>query len=400
MNAPRRPARSSSTPSFIEQLEARQLLSASVSGEILTVTGGAKADKITITVKGSNIVVKQGRTTKNFARSGVKQLIVNGNNGNDKIGVAGPIPNVVINGGAGNDILLGTGGADLISGGSGRDKLFGRKGDDQIYGDDGDDELHGGDGNDTLGGDDEDILTANTGGVGNDKLFGEGGVDWLLSGQESDEITDPSGADEFSGGAGNKDVVDARGRNEDDLETSDGDDDVIKDSTEDNIVPTDDVTGTLDPVHPEESYTHHKHAFIKIFLEDKNGNKTLVNIPSHAGEFFAQPVVHTHDNPNPLDVRGFLMHFHNTDDSGGAARVMTLGDFFQHWGISLSSKNLGRLRVDQKHTLTMKVKPKGGAQITPPDGQNFNNYVIQTPDGDGSADQGFDQIEIIYKTIA
>lgn len=393
---PRRPARSLLTPRFIEELEPRQLLAATLSGGILTVAGTNNADNISVKVKGSKIVTKIGSTSKSFNRSAVNQMIVNGNNGNDKIGVTGPIPNVVINGGGGNDRILGSGGADLISGGSGNDFLNGRKGNDQIYGDDGNDELHGAAGDDTLGGDDEDILTAATGGVGTDKLFGEAGNDWLLSGQESDEINDLSGADQFAGGSGN-DVVDARGRNEDDLETVDGDGDVITQTDPTDVIPTEDVTGTI---NDEGDYSHHKHAFIKIFLEDKNGTRTLVNIPSKAGEFFAQPVVHTHDNPSPLDVRGFLMHFHNTDSTGGAARVFTLGDFFQHWGISFSSKNLGRLRVDNKHTLTMKVKPKGGAQITPPVGQNFNNYVIQTADADAADSTKYDQIEIVYKTTA
>src|SRR3954470_2350506 len=175
MNAPRRPARSLLTPRFIEELEPRQLLAASISGDILTVAGTNKADNISVKVKGSQIVTKIGNTTKNFNKSAVKQLIVNGNNGNDKISVTGGIPNVVLNGGGGNDRILGSGGADFISGGAGNDFLNGRKGNDQIYGDDGNDELHGAAGDDTVGGDDEDNLTANTGSAGTDKLFGEAG---------------------------------------------------------------------------------------------------------------------------------------------------------------------------------------------------------------------------------
>src|SRR5205823_318758 len=70
-----------------------------------------------------------------------------------------------------------------------------------------------------------------------------------------------------------------------------------------------------------------KHAFLKIII---NGQTML--IPSRVGEFQGEPVVHTHDNPTPLDVRGYLLHFHNTATSGGTARVFTLGDFFEHWG--------------------------------------------------------------------
>ncbi|HEV8290597.1 MAG TPA: hypothetical protein VGP94_01680, partial [Tepidisphaeraceae bacterium] len=288
MKAPRRSPRSLVSPSFIEELEARQLLAATLSGGVLTVAGGSGADNIRVNVAGSKIVVHLNRSTaRNFARSAVKQLIVNGGAGNDKINVTGPIPNVVLNGGAGNDRILGSGGADLILGGDGNDFLNGRKGDDQIYGDNGNDVLHGALGNDTLGGDDEDNLTPNTGGAGTDKLFGEAGNDWLLSGQESDAdldpaaagvqagITDPSGADEFSGGSGT-DVVDARGRDSDGLETADGDGDTIDDSTEtSNIIPTDDVTGNI----TEADYSHHKHAFLKLII---NGQQ--ITIGNGAGQ--------------------------------------------------------------------------------------------------------------------
>jgi Ca2+-binding RTX toxin-like protein len=395
MNAPRRPARSLLTPSFMEELESRQMLSASLSGGILTVTGTNKADNISVRVKGTNVVVKIGRASQNFARSGVQQMIVYGGNGNDKISVSGPIPNVVLNGEAGNDNIKGGGGADLITGGAGKDKLYGRKGDDQIYGDDGDDELHGGAGNDTLGGDDEDNIVPNSGGVGQDTLFGEAGDDWLLMGQESDAdldpaapgvqagITDASGNDQLAGGSGN-DVVDIRGRDADGMET--GTNGTITQTDPTDFIPVKDVTGNIDS---EADYSHHKHAFLKLIL-----NGQAVTIGNGAGQFLAEPVVHTHTAPTPLDVRGNLIHFHNTATSGGPSRVFTLGDFFKHWGISFSKNNIGRLRVDQKHQLTMTVKPKGGASVTLPDGQNFNNYVIQT--ADGATDQQYDQITITY----
>ncbi|HEV8378667.1 MAG TPA: calcium-binding protein [Tepidisphaeraceae bacterium] len=399
MKAPRRSARSLFSPSLIEQLESRQMLAASLSGGVLTVDGGSGADNIRVNVSGTNIVVHLNATTRNFARSSVQQLVVNGNAGKDKINVTGPIPNVVLNGGSGNDQIFGSGGADLISGGDGKDTLRGRKGNDQIYGDGGDDELFGGNGNDTLGGDDEDMLTPIAGEVGNDVLNGGLGDDWLLSGQESDEdldpltagiqpgITDPSGSDQLTGGAG-IDVTDIRGRDGDGMEVGDGD--TITDTTDtSNIIPVDDVTGDISG---EGDYSHHKHAFLILKI-----NGQSITIGNGAGQFFGQPVVHTHTAPTPLDVRGNLLHFHNTDSSGGAARVFTLGDFFEHWGISLSSKNIGRFRVDQKHTLTMTVKVKGeGTFITPAAGQNFNNYVIQTEDG--APDTQYDQIIIEYKT--
>ena len=395
MNAPRRPARSLLTPSFIEELESRQLLSASISGGILTVTGTNKADNIQVRVKGSNVVVKQGSSTKNFARSAVNQLIVNGGNGNDKISVSGPVPNVVLNGGGGNDRILGSGGGDLISGGTGNDFLNGRKGDDQIYGDDGRDDIFGAAGNDTLGGDDEDNIVPNTGGAFSDTLSGGPGDDWLLMGQDTDAdldpltagiqagISDPSGNDQLSGGSGN-DVVDIRGRDADGFE--DGSNGTITQTDPTDIIPVDDVTGD---VNSEADYSHHKHAFLILKI-----NGQAITIGNGAGQFFGQPVVHTHTAPVPLDVRGNLLHFHNTASSGGASRVFTLGDFFEHWGISFSGKNIGRCRVDQKHTLTMQVKAKGAGAFV--NNTQFNNYVIQT--ADDATDQQYDQIIIEYKT--
>src|SRR5438132_2636883 len=160
MKAPRRPARSLLSTSFIEQLESRQLLSVGLSGGILTVNGSNRADNIAIKASGTQIVVHLNGTTKTFVRSQVKQLLVNGNSGNDKITVAGNFADATLNGGNGNDKIKGSGGGDLIQGGAGSDIVNGRGGDDQIYGDAGNDILAGGAGNDTIGGDDEDTLVA------------------------------------------------------------------------------------------------------------------------------------------------------------------------------------------------------------------------------------------------
>jgi len=79
--------------------------------------------------------------------------------------------------------------------------------------------------------------------------------------------------------------------------------------------------------------------------------------------------------------------------------VFTLGDFFQHWGISFSKNNIGRFRVDRNHTLTMTVKPKGGGVVSFPDAQSFNHYVIQSNDATADDSQTYDQITIEYKHV-
>ena len=131
MKAPRRPARSLLTPSFIEQLKARQLLAVTFADGVLTVNGGNNADNIRVNAAGNSVVVHLNRGSKTFTRSAVKQLIINGNGGNDRINVTGAFDNTTIDGGAGNDTIKGSGGGDLITGGAGNDVINGRGGDER-----------------------------------------------------------------------------------------------------------------------------------------------------------------------------------------------------------------------------------------------------------------------------
>src|SRR5258706_5028906 len=133
MKAPRRPARSLLTPSFIEELESRQLLAVTFANGVLTVDGGNKADNIRVNAAGNSVVVHLNRGSQTFTRSAVKQLIVNGNGGNDKINITGAFNDAIIDGGAGNDKINGSGGGDEITGGPGNDVIKSRGGDDQIY---------------------------------------------------------------------------------------------------------------------------------------------------------------------------------------------------------------------------------------------------------------------------
>jgi len=403
MKAPRRPkpVRSLVSADFIEQLESRQLLAATLADGVLTVAGSGRGDNISIKRSGANIVVKLGSNSRNFAAANVDSLVISGKGGDDRIAVSSAIPNVVINGGTGDDNIKGSGAGDFIVGGAGDDVLNGRGGNDNIYGDDGDDTVQGGAGNDTLGGDDEDKLWARTGSrpgdqVGNDVLNGGAGNDWLLSGMESDIVDDPSGNDQLTGGSGN-DVIDKRGRQLTGEEFEIGNGDTITDEEANDFVPVDDVATDFPSNGTDTSYSQHRHAFLKIFVVDDNGTSREMFIPWNAGEFLGAPVVHGHEEPpNGEDARGYEVHFHNTPDTGGPSRVFTLGDFFEHLGLSFSSQNLGRLRVDADHELVMTVKPKGGGVTTPAAGQNFNNYVIQTESNDFDSTH-FDQIVITYR---
>ncbi len=384
MKAPRRltSACSPVVASVFEQLESRQLLAVTLASGVLTVAGSNHNDNISVNRAGGKIVVHLNRTSKSFTATQVDSILISGNGGNDRVTVTKAIANVTIDGGAGNDVLNGGGGSDLITGGAGDDTIKGRGGDDQMYG----------------GALWLTTATRPADQFGTDTLNGGVGNDWLLSGIESDIINDKSGADSFTGGPGN-DVIDARGRQTTGqlFETATADGDVITDANESpgDFVPVEDVTGTFSG--NEADYTQHRHAFLKIKLIDDNHISHDIFIPGNAGEFLGQPVVHTHELPTPADVRGTLMHFHNTTTSGGTDRVLTLGDFFEHWGISLSSQNIGRFRVDANHKLTMTVRVKGSTTVTTPAvGSSFNNYVIQSDNHNVANDQQFDQIVITY----
>ncbi|KUO67793.1 MAG: hypothetical protein APF80_00700 [Alphaproteobacteria bacterium BRH_c36] len=114
----------------------------------------------------------------------------------------------IIDGTAGDDVIVGTAGADNIEGGAGRDRLNGGDGDDIVsggadndfvYGDGGNDTLYGGDGNDTLvGHSGEDLIY---GEAGNDGVFGGGGNDTIYGGADNDTLYGDGGDDLIDGGA-------------------------------------------------------------------------------------------------------------------------------------------------------------------------------------------------------
>jgi Ca2+-binding RTX toxin-like protein len=165
---------------------------------------------------------------------------------------------IVVEGGAGNDLLRGTDGPDALYGGVGNDTIIGGAGDDHLDGGPGNDSLTGGDGNDTLiagtgddtldgqagidavsfrartnavtvdlstgqavisgetntlvsiedaiGGDGDDVLTGNAdanhlvGFAGNDTLLGQGGDDVLEGGTGADSLRGGTGDDSIGSG--------------------------------------------------------------------------------------------------------------------------------------------------------------------------------------------------------
>jgi Ca2+-binding RTX toxin-like protein len=118
----------------------------------------------------------------------LRSVVLTGDNGNDMLDASNLNAGIdlVITGGAGNDMLMGGAGADYLDGGSGNDTISGNRGADFILGGSGSDMLMGGAGSDLiLGGSGRDTID---GGAGNDIL--DGGLD----GQQ-DVITTGPGRD-------------------------------------------------------------------------------------------------------------------------------------------------------------------------------------------------------------
>ena len=142
---------------MIEALEGRQLLSATLTDGVLTVTGTDGNDAIGIslskdgaTITVSEAVVVEGEkptpTKTTFDAASVTSIVVDAGAGDDRVGAcrgrrgssALTVP-MTINGGDGNDRLEGAGGDDVVNGDAGDDHIGGGAGADSLNGGDGDD---------------------------------------------------------------------------------------------------------------------------------------------------------------------------------------------------------------------------------------------------------------------
>jgi hypothetical protein len=98
---------------------------------------------------------------------------------------------VLIDAGAGNDIVWSSAGEDLLYGGTGNDRIFAGAGDDYVSGDGGSDDLNGAGGNDVIQGD-----------GANDKMFDLAGHNLLDGRNGSDDLYDGAGNALLAGGRG------------------------------------------------------------------------------------------------------------------------------------------------------------------------------------------------------
>jgi uncharacterized delta-60 repeat protein len=110
---------------------------------LLTISGTTGADTINVGTSGTggaNVTATLNGTTRTYARSSIKQIVVYGNVGNDRITIGDGLPvSVGASGDAGNDTVTSGAGADNILGGSGNDRLVAGAGDDTVGGGPGDD---------------------------------------------------------------------------------------------------------------------------------------------------------------------------------------------------------------------------------------------------------------------
>ena len=202
----------------IELLEPRRLFNtADLSGSVLTILGNSQSNKITVGETNGAITVDfGGKPSGNSPFTGVKSIVIKGNDGNDTITVESTVAsgiNLNVSGGNGNDSITLDGGHGSVAGGAGADHIAiddavydanGGLGKDTITAAGGANEiLHGGDGADSIGvtGGGYDLVYGGSGGNTFDIV---GGYDTVISGSGHDNVTADGGADallfDMSGG--------------------------------------------------------------------------------------------------------------------------------------------------------------------------------------------------------
>jgi Ca2+-binding RTX toxin-like protein len=136
----------------IEALDARLYLTAAVVGNNLRIELNDADNIVRVAQSANHFAVKIDGKTTTFARNGIKQIVVYGNDGKDRIDLRGVTLRALIHGDEGADIILsgkgrdrlfGEGNADVIKGGPGNDTIDGGAGEDTIFGNSGDDFLNG-----------------------------------------------------------------------------------------------------------------------------------------------------------------------------------------------------------------------------------------------------------------
>lgn len=221
---------------------AQAKVSTSLSGQLLTVSGGKGSDRIVVACAGGQVKVN-GRDPRSgpVACSAVSEIDAITGSGNDRVDMRGvgsgtgfgqrDLPGGFGHGtgvgadlGPGNDTFVGGAtafnlvlagdGNDHVTGGPLRDSLQAGPGNDTLTAGDGNDVLLGNAGNDKLnGGPGDDLLSGNSGndlmlgGAGSDLLGGGRGMDRLFGGPGADQLIGGPDKDKLNGGPGNNTLV-------------------------------------------------------------------------------------------------------------------------------------------------------------------------------------------------
>jgi Ca2+-binding RTX toxin-like protein len=169
--------------SLLERLESRRLLSASIVSRELVALGTDDRDSIELRRVGIDdvrVTVWTGATStptsqQTFDMDDFDSVRVEGLGNNDQLFVAqnGFIPNLTMNGGAGNDRLIGGAAGETFNGGEGADNMSGNGGDDTFTGENGylvDDTASGGAGKDSFSLSTRSVNTTVNGDTGNDNF--------------------------------------------------------------------------------------------------------------------------------------------------------------------------------------------------------------------------------------
>jgi Ca2+-binding RTX toxin-like protein len=145
---------------MLEQLENRVLFAIDFNPNtgILSITGDdggvVRDDQLEVFFDGLFYGADDGRlATRYYSPDEVTRIEMYSRAGNDTVSVGWDVfTPVIIDGGAGDDLITGGGGSDTLRGATGNDTLFGGGGSDTLNGSAGLDALHGGTGNDSLDG--------------------------------------------------------------------------------------------------------------------------------------------------------------------------------------------------------------------------------------------------------
>jgi Ca2+-binding RTX toxin-like protein len=165
----------------------------------IVINGGAGNDVVvldaTLAALTGSVIFNGGAGNDSLDSSAYTgRVVFNGGDGDDTL--LGGSGNDVANGGAGNDSISTGAGTDLVNAGAGNDFVDAGADADTVFGEDGNDILIGGDGNDIFNGN-----------GGSDTITGEDGDDILLGGADADSLDGGLGDDTVRGQGGDLDTA-------------------------------------------------------------------------------------------------------------------------------------------------------------------------------------------------